>query len=191
MEINNTNQNTALLVMDLQEPMVQMLKDKESFFNSINKAIIHARSNNMPVIFVVIGFRKGYPEASANHKIMFKANPMMSFDKEETVSVHSSVNQEPGDIVVTKKRISAFTGSDLEVVLRSLEIKHLVLSGIATSGVVLSTLREAADKDYALTVLSDCCGDRDEEVHRVLTTKVSARQANVVTADEWCGSKQA
>lgn len=190
MDTNYSKQNTALLVMDMQEPMVQMLKDKESFFKSINKAINHARIINVPVIFVVIGFRKGYPEASQNHKVMFKANPQMSFDKEETVKVHTSVNKEQGDIIITKKRISAFTGSDLEVVLRSLEMKHLVLSGIATSGVVLSTIREAADKDYTLTVLSDCCADRDEEVHRVLITKVFARQANVITADEWCDSKQ-
>jgi len=51
--------------------------------------------------------------------------------------------------------------------------------------VVLSTLREAADKDYRITVLSDCCLDPDEEVHRVLTTKVFPRQADVKTADEW------
>jgi nicotinamidase-related amidase len=71
------------------------------------------------------------------------------------------------------------------VVLRSLEIKHLVLSGISTSGVVLSTLREAADKDYVLTILSDCCADIDEEVQRVLITKIFPRQAAVMTSDEW------
>ena len=64
-------------------------------------------------------------------------------------------------------------------------IQHLVLSGFATSGVVLSTLREAADKDYVLTVLEDGCADRDPEVHRVLTTKIFPRQANVVTVEEW------
>jgi nicotinamidase-related amidase len=82
--------------------------------------------------------------------------------------------------------VSAFTGSDLEVMLRSFEIKHLVLCGISTSGVVLSTVREAADKDYRITVLSDCCADRDEEVHRVLTTKIFPRQAEVITLEEWC-----
>jgi nicotinamidase-related amidase len=64
-------------------------------------------------------------------------------------------------------------------------INHLVLTGIATSGVVLSTLREAADKDYRITVLSDCCADRDEEVHRVLKVKVFPRQAEVILSEEW------
>ena len=69
--------------------------------------------------------------------------------------------------------------------LSAFGISHLVLTGIATSGVVLSTLREAADKDYRITVLSDCCADRDEEVHRVLTTKVFPNQADVLTVAEW------
>jgi nicotinamidase-related amidase len=60
-----------------------------------------------------------------------------------------------------------------------------VLTGIATSGVVLSTVREAADKDYRLTVLADCCADGDQEVHQVLTTKVFPRQADVLTVGEW------
>jgi nicotinamidase-related amidase len=81
--------------------------------------------------------------------------------------------------------VSAFAGSDLEVVLRAQGIEHIVLAGIAVSGVVLSTLREAADKDYEITVLSDCCFDSDEEVSRVLMEKVFTKQANVVTGNEW------
>jgi nicotinamidase-related amidase len=95
---------------------------------------------------------------------------------------------QPGDIVVTKRRVGAFIGSELEVVLRAQNIDHLVLSGIATSGVVLSTLRAAADMDYPLTVLSDCCADGDHEVHRVLLTKVFPRQADVLTAAEWAAA---
>jgi nicotinamidase-related amidase len=189
--MENNNQNTALLVMDMQNVTVNMVKESESLINSINKAIHHAKSNDMQVIYVVIGFRKGYPDSSQNQKLLFKSNPSMTLDTKESFKVHASVSKEEGDILVIKKRVSAFTGSDLEVVLRSLGIKHLVLTGIATSGVVLSTLREAADKDYTLTVLSDCCADRDEEIHRVLTTKVFVRQANVVTADEWCNSGKA
>jgi nicotinamidase-related amidase len=191
MEQKNCNQNTALLVMDVQGATVSRLKDTTTFFHSMNKAIQTARDRKMPVIYVVVGFRKGYPEASLNNKA-FSAikNGAMSFDTEQAMQIHASVAPQPDDIVVIKKRISAFAGSDLEVVLRSLEIKHLVLSGISTSGVVLSTLRESADKDYVLTVLSDCCADMDEEVHRVLTTKIFPRQADVMTSDEWSEKNQ-
>jgi nicotinamidase-related amidase len=61
--------------------------------------------------------------------------------------VHAALGPAPGEPVVVKKRVSAFCGSDLEVLLRSLGITDLVVTGIATSGVVLSTVREAADRD--------------------------------------------
>jgi nicotinamidase-related amidase len=64
-------------------------------------------------------------------------------------------------------------------------VQHLVLTGISTSGVVLSTVREAADKDLRLTVLSDCCADNDDEVHQVLMNKVFPRQAEVISLDNW------
>ncbi|HUI71147.1 MAG TPA: cysteine hydrolase [Spirochaetia bacterium] len=89
------------------------------------------------------------------------------------------------DVLVTRRRGSAFTGSDLEIILRAKNIDHLVLTGISTSGVVLSTFREAVDKDYILTVLSDLCADRDEEVHRVLTEKVFPRHADVISSTAW------
>ena len=184
---------TALLVMDVQEATMKMLKDNSAFIQSLIRAIQIARSNKIPVIYAVVGFRKGYPEVSPNNKSFsaFKKNDTRSFDTAEAARVHTSVAPQSGDIIITKKRVSAFTGSDLEVVLRSLGITHIVLTGIATSGVVLSTLREAADKDYAITILSDCCADLDEEVHRVLTTKVFTRQAEVMKAEEWIISRPA
>ena len=177
---------TALLVMDMQEATVKMLKGNLTVVQSINKAIEKARANGIPVLYGVMGFRNNYPEISAANKA-FSAikSGAMNLAGDAGGKVDASVAQQPNDIVIIKKRVSTFTGSDLEVLLRSLGINHLVLTGLATSGVVLSTLREAADKDYVLTVLSDCCADSDEEVHRVLTTKIFPRQAEVTTAEEW------
>ena len=67
--METTNQNTALLVMDVQEATVKMLPDSKPLTNAINKAIQTARNNHIPVIYVVIGFRKGYPEASPENKM--------------------------------------------------------------------------------------------------------------------------
>ena len=103
-------------------------------------------------------------------------------------AIHPALAPEPGDVVVTKRRVSAFAGSDLDVVLRAGGIETLALCGIATSGVVLSTLRQAADLDYGLTVLRDACADRDDEVHRVLLDKVFPRQAEVVDVAAWAAA---
>jgi nicotinamidase-related amidase len=88
-----------------------------------------------------------------------------------------------GELVVYKQRVGAFSENHLDLLLRSQGIDHLVLFGIATSGIVLSTIRRAFDMNYRCVVLKDACADRDEEVHRVLTEKVFARQGLVTTVD--------
>ena len=88
---------------------------------------------------------------------------------------------QPGDIVVTKRRVGAFSTTDLEAILRANHITTLAMFGISTSGVVLSTVRWAADMDYQVFVISDACADFDDEVHRVLTEKVFPGQATVLT----------
>jgi len=187
MEPTSLSENEALLVMDIQDATMKNVKDSANLVHSLLIALQTARRKKIPVIYVVVGFRKGYPEVSPSNKSFstLKKNGTLALDTDAGVQIHPSVAPEPGEIVVTKKRVSSFTGSDLEIILRSFQIKRLVLSGISTSGVVLSTVREAADKDYAITILSDCCFDLDEEVHRVLMTKIFPRQAEVKTAEEW------
>ncbi len=91
MEQNKNNKNTALLIMDVQGATVKMLKDSAAYFLPVNKAIQTARSKNMPVIYVVVGFRKGYPEASANNKSFSTIkNGDMHLDTEEATKVHAS-----------------------------------------------------------------------------------------------------
>src|ERR1019366_6607275 len=135
------------------------------------------------LIYVVVGFRPGYPEVSPRNRSFSAVRGSGRFLEGAAGSeVHAAVAPRPGEVVVTKHRVSAFAGTDLETILRAGGVETLVLSGIATSGVVLSTIRHAADHDYRLVVVEDCCADRDPEVHRVLTEKVFVRQATVVTA---------
>jgi len=182
-----TTPNTALLVMDMQVGILAMLPGAAEVIKNLAKAIAAARRQGMPVIYVIVGFRNGIPEVSEKSSKSFAAGKahFLKVNMHEFMSVHPDLLPAAAEVTVIKRRVSGFTGSDLEVILRSFGIQHMVLTGIATSGVVLSTLREAADKDYQLTVLSDCCADNDQEVHQVLTTKVFPRQADVLKVDEW------
>jgi len=182
-----THSHTALLVMDMQVGIVTRYAQTGDFLTPISTAITAARAASIPVIYVVVAFRPGYPEVSLRNKVFSATKQQQSSLSAPMISmeIHPAIAPQPTDIVVMKRRVSAFSGSDLEVVLRAQDITHLVLCGIATSGVVLSTLREAADKDYQLTVLADCCVDGDEEVQRVLLSKVFPRQAEVVQVSTW------
>jgi nicotinamidase-related amidase len=184
--MENNSTNTALLVMDMQQGILGNFPGAAPLLAKVAEAIAHARAQCIPVIYVVIGFRKGSPEVSPNNKsLSTRKSGFDAIDMTEFMKVQPEIAPQDGDITVIKRRVSAFTGSDLEVILRSLNIQHLVLTGIATSGVVLSTLIEAADKDYRQTVLSDGCADPDAETHQLLMTKIFNKRADVLTVEEW------
>ncbi|MGA8117024.1 MAG: isochorismatase family cysteine hydrolase [Actinocatenispora sp.] len=177
---------SALLIMDVQRGIVDRYADDHDYLPRLGQARDAARAAGMPVIYVAVGFRPGFPEISARNKTFAAVRDSAAFANfDATTAIHPDVAPADGDVVVTKRRVSAFAGSDLDVVLRAGNIDTLVLTGIATSGVVLSTLRQAADLDYRLVVLADGCLDSDAEVHRVLTEKVFPRQADVLTVSEW------
>jgi nicotinamidase-related amidase len=184
--MKNNYDKTALLVMDLENGIVSRFAEKEEQLLPFQKAVEAARRHAIQVIFVRLAFTEGYPESSPRNKSFSALVGFGGMTVSDTATqIHESVLPQPNEPVVTKFRVSAFAGSTLELILRSRQIDTLILSGISTSGVVLSTLREAADRDFVLTVLSDACLDLDPEVHRVLTEKVFPRQADVLTVDAW------
>jgi nicotinamidase-related amidase len=191
-KMDSSNQHTALLVIDMQAAVIGQLPDYKAITANVAEAISFARAQGIPVLFAVVNFRPGMPEVSMNNKL-FAASKSRAANAgaamEALMKIDPALAPLPGEIIIHKRRVSAFTGSDLEVVLRAQGIQHLVLSGVATSGAVLSTLCEAADKDYRITVLSDGCTDADREAHRVLTAQVFLRQATVSTLAEWTDKK--
>lgn len=180
--MNSKLEKTALLVMDLQPGIIDNLDNKDEFLDKVNRTIDSAHKKNIQVIYVVVSFRTGAPEISIKNK-SFSA--MRERASASMVNVVPVIDIKDGDMLVTKHRISAFSGSDLDMVLRAGGFDNIILSGISTSGVVLSTTREAADKDYNITILSDLCFDSDKEVHSILINKIFPRQANVIDSTQW------
>lgn len=186
--MGQTTQKSALLVMDMMGSLLNRHPNGAALVTPVVKAVAAARASKIAVIHVKVTFREGAPEISPANK-GFSAFSRDMWTPEfvaEWERFHPELQPEAGEVIISKRRFSAFTGSDLEVVLRANGINHLVLTGWATSGVVLSTLREAADKDYHVSVIADACADPDDEVHQLLTEKVFPRQATMLTVDEWC-----
>jgi nicotinamidase-related amidase len=178
---------SVLLVMDFQHGIVERLGD-EKVLGAAGRAVAAARAAEIPVLFVRVAFRPGYPEAAETNEsfaAVAKAAGDTMHETHPATQVHADLEPLPGEPTVLKRRVSAFAGSDLDVLLRAARADTLVLAGLSTSGVVLSTLRQAADLDYRITVLSDACADPDPEVHRVLMDKVFPRQALVTSTDAW------
>jgi len=181
---------SAILSMDMQKAIVSLYaKDAEAFLARAALVLARARTLSMRVIHVRVGFRPNLPEIGERNALFasMKNNPQhrQIFEGPEG-EIHPAVAPQGDDLVVVKHRVSAFTGTDLEMILRANDIETLVLFGIATSGVVLSTLLDAFDLDYRLAVIKDCCADRDPEVHACLVDKLYPHRATVLSVDEFC-----
>jgi nicotinamidase-related amidase len=157
----------AVLIMDYQNRQLSNFSDafREDLLARANMVLARVRQQGITLIYVEV--RRG--------------------DRAPETEIHSAITPRPGEVVVTKKRVGPFSTTNLDAILKAKGIETLVLMGISTSGVVLSTVRWAADIDYRLIVLSDCCADRDEEVQRVLMEKVIPfmGQATVATSQEF------
>jgi nicotinamidase-related amidase len=177
--------NTTLLVMDMQNALVARM-EADDLLDPIRSAVKHARSHEMPVVFVKVAFRDGHPEIVRSNPAFAGAVTSNGFlESSPDTQIHPGTGIEDHDVVVTKRRVSAFCGTDLAEVLRGRGATELVMCGIATSGVILSTVRQASDLDYSVTVLGDACKDGDPEVHQFLLERILPRQSRVTTVDGW------
>ena len=182
-EIRATPQTpgTALLILDFQIGIGDQPYAKSAAQRAA-AALRAGRARSLPVVFSKVKFRAGYPEIADSNKAfaLIKMKNLFPPDTSKVISV-----LEPGhdEIVVDKDRFCAFSGNDLKEVLRAGGIRHLVMAGVATSGVILSTFTMAADEDYSLTILSDACADPKASLHEELMRNLFPRSATVLTVD--------
>ncbi|MFF1746610.1 MFS transporter [Streptomyces mirabilis] len=178
---------TALLLMDFQPVVLGAVPDPQGVLARAGEALAWARAHGAHVVFVRVALAEKDAAAVPAHNKTFSQAVAAGYltDGTAATAVHESLKAEENDLTVRKTRISAFASdTDLRAELRARGVDTLVLAGLSTSGVVLTTLRQAADEDYRLFLLADATADPDPEVHRVLMEKVFPHQAEIIsTAD--------
>jgi nicotinamidase-related amidase len=185
MTLSLDRQHTALLIADFYAAIMSTIP------HAMDRQVVEqtqrlqraARDAGLFVCYCATVFRPGYVEISERNKTFrerkHSGQPAVS---DPVQLIHPAVRPADGEVVVGKHRVNALYGTALDLILRANNADTLIILGYATSGVVLSTVRYAADLDYRLVVVEDCCADQDPEVHDFLTQRIFPRQAEVVTA---------
>ncbi len=187
MALTLDRQHTALLIADFYAAMMGTIP------HAVDRQVVEktqrlqgaARDAGLFVCYCATVFRPGYVEISERNKTFrerkHSGQPAIA---DPVQLIHPAVLPVAGEVVVGKHRVNALYGTALDLILRANNIETLIILGYATSGVVLSTVRYAADSDYRLVVVEDCCADQDQEVHDFLTRRIFPRQAEVLSAAE-------
>ena len=178
---------TAVLIADFYTEIMNTLP------HSIDRGVVDkavaiqeaARNSDTMVCYCATVFRSSYPEIGQRNKTFSPRKNSGQVAISDPIDViHPAVHPRDGEIVVGKHRVNALYGTGLDVALRANDIHDLVIFGYATSGVVLSTVRYAADLDYNIIVVEDCCSDPDADVHEFLTQRIFPRQAEVIDSTD-------
>ncbi len=182
--------HTALLVMDYQPGILGRLPDAEQQLGRGEEAVTTARQHGCTVGYVRVAFTDddyaAIPATSMMGASVAAAGKAFHSDAPAT-QIHERLAPQPGDVLVRKTRVGAFSTTNLAEQLGAREIDTLILAGISTSGVVLSTVRDAADRDYRIFVLADGSADPQLDVHEFLIEKIFPRQARVIRIADLAG----
>ena len=182
-DITLDKHHTALLIADFYADQMSKLP------HAVNRKCLEKtlalrqaeRTAGLLVCYSATVFRPGYVEVSERNKTFSErkrtGGPAIA---DPLKVIHPQMQPGEGEPVVGKHRVNAMFGTDLRMILGARNVDTLILLGFATSGVVLSTTRYAADADYRLFIVEDCCADADPAVHDFLCAKIFPRQADVV-----------
>ena len=179
-------EHTALISLHLQKSTVHLTGVTCEMMDRVATVLKGARQAGIPIIHQTTSFREGYPEISDRNKTLrnLKKTGVLQPGM-ESAEIHAKAAPLPGEVVVDGRRSAIFSETDMGAILRAKDITTLVFLGISTGGTINASMASAADRDYELVMLEDCCTDRDEELHRVLFQKLFPRRATVLTAQEF------
>jgi nicotinamidase-related amidase len=175
----------ALVLMDFQNAGLGMVGSDAEFIGRVSELLAWARREGLPVFHVMLGFSEGYPElASHNGGLSMLRDAGLMLLGDPRTAICDDLAPRDGETVIVKHRVDAFVGTDLHQRLRDAGIGKLVIAGIATRGVVLSSVRHAIDLDFTVTLVEDCCRDFEQTVHDTIVRDILARQAVMITVAE-------
>lgn len=174
--------------MDYQSGIVDQLPDAEELLDRVATAVDNTRAHGGHIGWVRVALEDADFDAIPGTSIFAgltsgDRRSAMHADAPST-QIHPRLTPQPGDIAVRKIRVGAFSTTDLDQQLRARGVSTLVLAGLTTSGVVLSTVREAMDRDYQIVVLRDAAADREPDTHSFLTTTLFPVHTHVTTVGE-------
>jgi nicotinamidase-related amidase len=177
---------TALLVMDYQVGLVSRQPDAHALLERVDAAVTDVRAHGGHIGWVRVGFSDNEFDAIPPRSAMARvATPdrRAALHAAPATQIHEDLSPQAHDITVRKIRVGAFSTTDLHDQLEDRGIATLVLAGISTSGVVLSTVREAMDRDYQIIVLDDASADPEPDTHEFLIGTLFPRHTTILDVE--------
>ncbi|MFE2867828.1 MULTISPECIES: cysteine hydrolase family protein [unclassified Embleya] len=177
---------TALIIGDIQQGITSGYPFAKRVVPPLTELLPRARAAGVLVVFVHFALRANGRDLPPGNALLRTFHEAGDTFHEGSAGTGIALPVAAEDVVVVKRRASAFAGTDLDLVLRAGGVDTLAIAGVATGAMVAATCYDAADRDYRVTVLRDGCADGDAAIHEFFMDAVfPSRGFEVVTCADW------
>jgi nicotinamidase-related amidase len=181
---------TAVLLIDLQNDVLHpdgglagdFPATAEPMLDTIRRLVAWARTADLPVIWARLAFRPGHVDAVRDSMSRTKGTLV---DGSWGAELFDGLGRTADDIVITKKRPSAFFDTDLRVVLRGLGVERLLVGGVSTNWAVESSVRDGHSHDLQMVVIRDAVGTPFKDLHEPSLRSMGTVFAQVLTLSQF------
>jgi maleamate amidohydrolase len=148
-------ENSALVIIDLQNTFTQKssklsVENAQEIIDINNKLAEKARKKGFPVIWV-----KRQDRVSVGPGVTASRYGRTGIHRDNGAEFDDRIQIKQGDLTLTKRRQSSFYSTDLEIILRGLNVSKLYISGVTTNVCVLGTAKDAAERDFEVNIVED------------------------------------
>jgi nicotinamidase-related amidase len=178
----------ALLIIDMQNDFV--LEEKplkvagaRDVIPKIQDVLSGFRKRSLPIFHVLRVHRPDGSDVEITRKELFAKSPF-AVEGTKGAAVIDELSPGPGEYVLTKTRMSAFIGTELDLMLRTLEISTLFVCGIQTPNCIRTTVFDGIAHNYPVVLIDDATGASSEEVHRANVRDMQNIGVRMVKAGE-------
>ena len=160
----------ALLIIDMQNDFVLDKKPLKvagarAVIPKIQAVLSEFRKRSLPVFHVLRVHRPDGSDVEITRQELFARSPF-AVEGTKGAAVIDELSSLKGEYVLTKTRMSAFIGTELDLMLRTLGISTLYICGIQTPNCIRTTVFDGIAYNYPVVLIDDATGASSEEVHR-------------------------
>lgn len=179
---------TALLIIDMQndfvgDSAVLPVPGADCIITPIRSILNHFREKKLPVIHILRIHRPGGSDVEFFRREIFSRTPF-AVAGTKGADVIDALAPIPGEHILAKTRMSGFLGTDLDLLLRSLEVEHVVVVGIQTPNCIRTTVFDAMAYGYDTILVSDAVAAATPEIHEANLRDMAAIGVSLITTDE-------
>jgi nicotinamidase-related amidase len=183
--------STALILIDMinavakgNGPPYDVPPNRQGVIDNFVRLVGHCREVGAPIIYITTYRRADNSDAPKTVADVGGGGGAAMLEGTAAVEVIDELAPRDGDYIVVKPRFSAYYGTNMEGILKSLGTETILVGGISTQRSVEGTARDAKNRDTQCVVVSDCCTAGEEDVHQMTVDHVLPLLVRVRDTDE-------